>query len=59
MADSASRGVIFKFSLIGNKWFNKFKGQNYYSWYYRDNKTVIDFDKEFVVHLGLRKELSL
>lgn len=51
--------IFFDFGVLGNKWHNEFKGKNYYSWAYRDNKTAVDFDKIFVVHLGLRKELSL
>lgn len=51
--------TFFDFGVLGNKWYNEFKQKNYYSWAYRDNKATVDFDKTFVVHLGLRKELSL
>jgi hypothetical protein len=52
--------MLFKFSVIGNRWkpINKPHGFHY-SWTFRDDKAAIDFDKEFVVHLGLRRELSL
>jgi len=49
---------MFKFGVIGNRWYIKEKDKYYYSWAYRENVTI-DFDKEFVVHLGIRKELSL
>lgn len=51
--------MLFKFSVIGNRWFPAGKSTYYYSWAFRDNNARIDFDKEFVVHLGLRKELSM
>jgi hypothetical protein len=52
--------VLFKFSIVGNRWKPIDRPQTYfYSWAFRDNKATIDFDKEFVVHQGLRKELSL
>lgn len=51
--------VLFKFNIIGNKWYNEFRKKDYYSWAYRDNKAEIDYNKSFVVHLGLREELSL
>lgn len=50
---------FFKFNIVGNKWFNKFKNKDYYSWSHRDPKAEIDFDKQIVVHLGLREELSM
>ncbi len=50
---------FFKFNVIGNKWFNKFKGREYYTWAHRDNRAEIDFDKEIVIHLGLREHLSM
>jgi len=49
---------LFNFSVIGNRWYNSRRGKYYHSWAYRENATI-DFDKEFVVHMGLRKELSL
>ncbi len=51
--------IFFKFSIIGNRWLPPHHDINYYSWAYRDNRAEIDFDKTFVVHLGLREELSL
>lgn len=51
--------VFFRFSVIGNKWFNEYKNKDYYSWAYRDNKAELDLNKGLVVHLGLREELSL
>ncbi len=51
--------LFFKFNIIGNTWFNKYKNRNYYCWAYRDNKAEVDFKKKFVIHLGLREELSL
>lgn len=49
---------FFDFGVIGNKHFNSNNQKYYYSWAYREN-TKIDFDKIFVIHLGLRKELSV
>jgi hypothetical protein len=55
-----SLAMLFKFSIIGNRWRPVGKPEIFhYSWVFRDEKAVIDFDKEFVVHMGLRKELSL
>lgn len=51
--------VFFKFSIIGNKWYNTFKRKDYHSWAYRDSKAEIDFSKDFVIHLGFREELSM
>jgi hypothetical protein len=51
--------VFFKFNVIGNKWFNEFKRKEYYTWSHRDPKAEIDFEKQIVVHLGLREELSM
>jgi hypothetical protein len=51
--------ILFKFNIIGNRWYNQFQRRDYYSWSYRDNKAEIDYNKGFVVHLGLREELSL
>ncbi len=50
--------IMFDFSIIGNKWLNKARDKHYYSWSYREN-AEIDYDKDFVIHLGLRKELTL
>ncbi|MEG7619606.1 P-loop ATPase, Sll1717 family, partial [Enterococcus faecalis] len=49
---------FFNFGVLGNKQFNEEKGKDFYSWAYREN-TEIDYDKKFVIHLGLRKELSV
>jgi hypothetical protein len=52
--------ILFKFSIIGNRWHPTEKRQDFhYSWAFRDDKATIDFDKEFLIHMGLRKELSL
>lgn len=51
--------VLFKFSVIGNKWFNEFQHKDYYCWAYRDNRAELDLNKLMLVHLGLREELSL
>lgn len=51
--------VFFKFSIIGNKWFNEYKQKDYYSWAYRDNHATLDFKKDMLIHLGLREELSM
>ncbi|MFC5702779.1 P-loop ATPase, Sll1717 family [Cohnella faecalis] len=51
--------TFFEFGLIGNKWKKDGMDRYFYSWAYRDNKAVIDFDKEFAIHVGLRTELSL
>jgi len=50
---------FFKFNVIGNKWFNKFKNKEYYTWSHRDTAAEIDFEKEIVIHLGLREHLSM
>lgn len=49
---------LFDFSVIGNTWKHERKNKQYYSWSYREN-VELDYDKKFVVHLGLRKELTL
>ncbi|OGX79771.1 hypothetical protein A6395_05050, partial [Exiguobacterium sp. SH31] len=49
---------FFDFGVLGNKQYNTHKEKNFFSWAYREN-IKIDFDKTFVVHLGLRKELSV
>lgn len=51
--------VFFKFSIIGNKWFNEYRQKDYYSWAYRDNHAILDFKKDMLIHLGLREELSM
>jgi len=50
---------LFKFSAIGNKWFNQYKRKDYYTWAHRDEKADVDLDKEIVIHLGLREALSM
>ncbi|RNI29724.1 hypothetical protein EFA69_09240 [Rufibacter immobilis] len=50
---------FFKFNVIGNKWHNSFKNKEYYTWSHRDTKAEIDFDKQIVVHLALREQLSM
>lgn len=50
--------ILFKFNVIGNCWYNEYKGKDYYCWSYRDPKADIDFEKNFVIHLGLRDALS-
>lgn len=55
-----SLNTLFKFSIIGNRWKPHHRPNTYfYSWAFRDNRAIADFDKEFIVHLGLRKEMSL
>ncbi len=50
---------LFKFSAIGNKWYNEYKRKEYYTWAHRDEKADIDLDKTIVIHLGLREALSM
>lgn len=50
---------FFKFNVIGNRWYNTFKKRDYYTWYHRDNRAEFDFDKQIVIHLGLREHLSM
>lgn len=49
---------LFDFSVLGNTWMHERLHRQFYSWAYRENAEV-DYDKKFVVHLGLRKELTL
>lgn len=51
--------IFFKFNIVGNKWFNNERKKTFYCWAHRDNKAEIDFDKEILIHLGLREELSM
>lgn len=51
--------IFFRFGLIGNVWLNEYKQKNHYCWIYRDNKATIDFNRNFVIHLGLRKEFNI
>lgn len=51
--------TFFNFSIIGNKWFNEDRQKDFHTWKYRDPRAEIDFDKQFVIHLGLREELSM
>lgn len=50
---------FFKFNVVGNKWFNEFKKKEYYTWSHRDPTAEIDFEKNIVIHLGLREQLSM
>lgn len=50
--------LLFNFGAIGNKWFNDYKTRYFYSWNYR-REAEIDYDKTFVVHLGLRKTMGM
>jgi hypothetical protein len=50
---------LFKFSAVGNKWYNEYKRMEYYTWAHRDEKADIDLDKTIVIHLGLREALSM
>lgn len=50
---------FFKFNVIGNKWFNEFRNKEYYTWSHRDPRAEIDFEKDIVIHLGLREQLSM
>ncbi|MCG7385595.1 hypothetical protein [Paenibacillus sp. ACRRY] len=50
--------LLFDFSVIGNSWMGEGAKKPFYSWAYREN-VEIDYDKKFVVHQGLRKELTL
>jgi hypothetical protein len=52
--------IFFDFGVIGNKWFNEYKNKDYYLWSFRERDNVaIDYNKTFVIHLGLRRALSL
>ena len=51
--------VFFKFSIIGNVWLNEQRRIDFYSFSYRDNHTILDLQKDMLIHLGLREELSL
>jgi len=51
--------LLFKFSIIGNTWTHYLSGKRYYSHKARDERAEIDFDKTFVLHLGLRKAFQL
>lgn len=50
---------FFKFNVVGNKWYNEFKKKQYYTWSHRDPNSEIDFEKQIVIHLGLREQLSM
>jgi len=50
--------TFFRFNIIGNYWYNEYKRKDYYCWAHRDPRADIDFDKNFVIHLGLREALS-
>ncbi|QEM68565.1 hypothetical protein FO488_10540 [Geobacter sp. FeAm09] len=51
--------IFFKFNIVGNKWFKDDHKKNFYSWAHRDPRSELDFDKEIIIHLGLRDELSV
>jgi hypothetical protein len=48
--------LFFDFNILGNRYMtnNRTHSKHHYSWAYRENATI-DFDKEFVIHKGLRK----
>lgn len=48
--------LLFDFGVIGNTWNDK--NITYYSWNYREN-TTIDYQKNFNIHIGLRKALNI
>lgn len=50
---------LFKFNAVGNKWFNKYRNREYFSWAHRDDEADLDFDKTIVIHSGLREALSM
>lgn len=50
--------TFFRFNIIGNRWFKEERQKNFYSWAHRDPRATLDFDKEMIVHLGLREQLS-
>ena len=47
---------LFEFGVVGNNW--RDRGKRYFTWSYREN-TAIDFNKNFNIHLGLRKALNI
>ena len=49
--------ILFTHSVIGNRW--KAKTSYKYDWAYRDNRAHIDLAKNFVVHFGFNRGLSL
>ena len=51
--------LMFNFGIIGNKWRKQHSKITYYTTKIRDERSEIDFNKEFVVHLGLRKAFQL
>lgn len=48
--------LLFDFGVIGNVWIDK--SRQYYSWKYREN-AIIDYQKKFNIHIGLRKALNI
>lgn len=48
--------LLFDFGVIGNIW--QYKGQARFSWIFREN-TTIDYNKNFVLHMGLMRELNI
>lgn len=49
---------LFDVGVIGNYWFNPASRKNYYTFIHREN-AVVNFDRDFVIHPGLRKEFTL
>lgn len=45
--------AFFRFGIIGNRW--SYYDKVYYSWKFRNEEAVIDYDKEFVLHFGMHK----
>jgi hypothetical protein len=50
--------TLFKFNMVGNYWYNEYKRKDYYCWSHRDPKADVDFNKNFVLHLGVRESIS-
>lgn len=49
---------LFDAGVVGNSWFNPASRKTYYTFIHREN-AVVNFDKDFVIHPGLRKEFTL
>ena len=51
---------LYKFGVLGNTIYNKDKRKTKYYWGYRvDGEINPDFNKEFIIHYGLKKALGL
>lgn len=48
--------LLFDFGVIGNVW--QYNGRARFSWAFREN-TSIDYNKNFIIHMGLREELNI